>query len=140
MYGMKHLNMLLKSNENICISIDNMKCVSPLFLTSLFLLIFSCCSSKAVSISSHHSSSTQSSPAHTQEPKPLWYCPCVLYTYSWKPSQLPPPPIYPLPPPFWLLLVLNFTISGYILFDCLFCWLGSTYRWDHMVFVFHHLV
>ena len=33
-----------------------------------------------------------------------------------------------------------FHISGSILLTCLFCWLGSTYRWDHMVFVFYHLV
>ena len=36
-------------------------------------------------------------------------------------------------------LVLNLNVSGYILLAYLFCWLGSTYRWDHMVFVFHHL-
>ena len=35
--------------------------------------------------------------------------------------------------------VLYFNVSGYILLACLFCWLGSTYRWDHKVFVFHHL-
>ena len=33
---------------------------------------------------------------------------------------------------------LYFNVSGYILLACLFCWLGSTYRWNHMVFVFHH--
>ena len=32
--------------------------------------------------------------------------------------------------------VLYFHVSGCILLACLFCWLGSTYRWDHMVFVF----
>ena len=35
--------------------------------------------------------------------------------------------------------VLYFSVSGSILLACLFCWLGSTYRWDHMVFVFHSL-
>ena len=35
--------------------------------------------------------------------------------------------------------VLYFHISGSILLACLFCCLGSTYRWDHMVFVFHQL-
>ena len=35
--------------------------------------------------------------------------------------------------------VLYFQVSGSILLICLFCWLGSTYRWDHMVFVFYLL-
>ena len=35
--------------------------------------------------------------------------------------------------------VLYFHVSGSILLTCLFCWLGSTYRWDHIVFVFYHL-
>ena len=35
--------------------------------------------------------------------------------------------------------VLYFNVSGYILPACLFCWLGSTYRWDYRVFVFHCL-
>ena len=32
--------------------------------------------------------------------------------------------------------VLYFNIFGCILLACLFCWLGSTYRWDLMVFGF----
>ena len=36
-------------------------------------------------------------------------------------------------------IILYFNVSDYILLACLSCWLGSTYRWDHMVFVFHHL-
>ena len=35
--------------------------------------------------------------------------------------------------------VLNFSVSVYISLACLFCWLGPTYRWDHMVLVFHRL-
>ena len=34
---------------------------------------------------------------------------------------------------------LNFSVFGYVLLPCSFCWLGSTYRWDHMVFVFYCL-
>ena len=50
------------------------------------------------------------------------------------------PPLSPsLLPSGYCQFVLYFNISGYILLACLFCWLGSTYRWDHMVFVFHHL-
>ena len=44
----------------------------------------------------------------------------------------------PLPSGYWK-FVLYFNVSGSILLVCLFCWLGFTYRWDHMVFVFHHL-
>ena len=32
-----------------------------------------------------------------------------------------------------------FHVCGSILLVCLFCSLGSSYRWDHMVLVFHHL-
>ena len=35
--------------------------------------------------------------------------------------------------------VLYFNVSGYILLGCLFSWLSSTNRWDHMVFFFHCL-
>ena len=35
--------------------------------------------------------------------------------------------------------VLYFIVSGSILLACLFCSLGSTYRWDHMLFVFYLL-
>ena len=64
---------------------------------------------------------------------PLWFCPCVLYTCSWKP--FPFPPVIPSHlPSGYCQFVLNFSVSGYILLACLFCWLGSTYRWDHMVF------
>ena len=51
------------------------------------------------------------------------------------PTSHPTPTVNPLP-----LSVLNFQFSGSILLSCLFCWLGSTYRWDHMVFIFHHMV
>ena len=44
-------------------------------------------------------------------------------------------------PPSWLEVqfVLKFNVSGYILLAYWFCWLGPTYRWDHMVFVFYCL-
>ena len=67
-------------------------------------------------------------------------CPQVLYTCSlaWSLSFFPPLS------PFLLLcghcqFVLYFHVSSSILLICLFCWLGSTYWWDHMVFVFHLL-
>ena len=58
--------------------------------------------------------------------------------------HLPPFPFFPMLFPSSLpsghcQFVLNFNISGYILLDYLFCWLDSTYRWDHIEFVFQHL-
>ena len=55
-----------------------------------------------------------------------------------------PSPFFPLFSPYpiptsYCPFVLNFNVSGCILLACLFCSLGSTYRWDHMVFVFGHL-
>ena len=49
-----------------------------------------------------------------------------------------PSPFYPIIPSCVLSgyceCVLNFYVSGYILLACLFCWLGSMHRWDHIVF------
>ena len=55
-----------------------------------------------------------------------------------------PFPVFPLlsqspQPSGYCQFVLYFNVSGSILLACLFCWLSSTFRWDHMVFVFHHL-
>ena len=36
-------------------------------------------------------------------------------------------------------VVLYFNVSGCILLACVFCWLGSSYRWDHVEFLFHCL-
>ena len=76
----------------------------------------------------------------TLNPNPLWLCPCVLYTCS----LMTLPPFSPLSPPIYLRsvycqFVLYFNVSGYVLLTYLFCWLSSTYRWDHMVFVFYCL-
>ena len=50
-------------------------------------------------------------------------------------------PCYPPHAPFgYCQFVLYFNVSGYILLACLFHWLGSPYRWHHMVFVFYLLV
>ena len=83
------------------------------------------------------------SPHHTHclpplNPLPLALSMCPSYMF------LDAPPHYPLLSPFPLFsgyshIVLYFNISGCILLACLFCWLGSTYRWDHKVFLFHCL-
>ena len=82
---------------------------------------------------------TQSVPPPTLDPTLLCLYPCVLYTCSLT-ALTPSPPIIPS----YLTSdhcqsVLNFNVSGYILLACLFCCLSSSYRWDCMVFVFHHM-
>ena len=85
------------------------------------------------------------------------HCP---YPAPTTPSVSPPPLSVPMSPLFMFLclpfpffaplsrspipsghcqFVLYFQVSVSILFICLFCWLGSTCRWDHVVFVFHRL-
>ena len=78
--------------------------------------------------------------SHTQS----FTCPVVLVHGSlvhvpWfapSPSSLHYSPPHPSGHP---QCVLYFQVSGSVLLACLFCWLGSTYRWDHMVFVPHRL-
>ena len=71
-------------------------------------------------------------------PCPRCLCPWVFYTcsFTWPfPFFSPLSPI----PSGHCQFVLYFNVSVSILLTCLFCWLGPTYRWDHMVFVFYHL-
>ena len=75
----------------------------------------------------------------TLNPTPLWLCPWVPHSCSFMTLSLLPM-LFPSPHPWgYCQFVVNFNVSGYILLACLFCWLGSNYRWDDMVFVFHHL-
>ena len=91
---------------------------------------------------------------------PLWLLSCLSYSPPHLPHSILPHPVVfvhasiihvpwpflvfnllsssPLPSGYYQ-FVLYFNVSGYILLTCLFCWLGSTYRWDHMIFVFHCL-
>ena len=51
-----------------------------------------------------------------------------------------PSPYFPCSPPSPLVTVILFLISmSLVLFWSLVCFVDSTYRWDHVVFVFHHL-
>ena len=69
----------------------------------------------------------------------LWLWPCVIYMCSLMVLPLFPP-IISLPPPFWLLPLCSLFQCLWLHFACLlFSWLGSTNRWDHMVFFFHCL-
>ena len=77
----------------------------------------------------------QPNPPPSLASAPPWFCPCVLHSCSWKlfsPLSLPTCPLVTV-------MVLNSNVSGYILLVALFCWLRSTYRWDHMAFVPHCL-
>ena len=151
--------VLLKAFDSTGISLRALVLFSPLlpfppFLTldvtaQLFLFndsFFSCCSSTIVSISPHHTLPPHPSPPPTLHPTRLWLCPCALYTCSlmtllfFFPLSPPPPPLVTVFSLFKLSLkVCSFNVCGYILLACLFCWLGSIYRWDHVVFVFHFL-
>ena len=96
-----------------------------------FFHIFYCCSSTVVFISPTTPPPPQLSPLSTLDPTPVWFSPCVLYRYSWK--HFPFPPTIPSHLfSHYCQFVLNFNVSGYILIACLFCWLGFTYRWDHI--------
>ena len=53
--------------------------------------------------SPHHSPPSQPSSLPTLNPTPLWFCPCVLYTCSWKPLPL----FLPLAPPTSLLVTVS---------------------------------
>ena len=69
---------------------------------------------------------------------PLRLWPCVLCTCSLMALSLFSLFFPPLLPGYCQYL-LHFKVSGCIFLACLYGWLGSTYRWDHMVFVFHSL-
>ena len=88
--------------------------------------------------SCHHFPPPHPPPPPTLNSTSLWLCPWVLYTCSL--MTLPPlSPIIPFPSPLWLLSICSLFQCLWMYFACLFCWLHSTYRSDHIVFVFHHL-
>ena len=89
---------------------------------------FYCCSSTIVSIfTPPRPPPAPPIPASHPWTYPLWLCPCVLYTCS-----LMTLPLLSLSSLFSgnCQFVLYFSVSGCILLACLFCWLGSMYRWD----------
>ena len=51
-------------------------------------------------------------------PRPPWFCPCVLYSSSWKPFRTFPH--YPLPLPLWLLWVCSLFQCLWFYCSCLF--------------------
>ena len=97
--------------------------------TVYILMFFYCCSSTAVSIPPPPLlPPTSPAPLPTLDPTPLWFCPCVLYRCSWKPSAFSP--IIPSHlSSGYCQFVLNFNVSGYNLFACLFD--KYMYKWNH---------
>ena len=102
-----------------------------------FLNLFYCCSSTVFCHSLPPFSTSPVLPTSLPISIPPCYCPCVLYSCSCKPFTLSP--YNPLPSPLWSLSACSQFHCLWLYFACLFCWLGSCYRWDHMVFVFHRL-
>ena len=96
-------------------------------------IFFYCCSP----FSPHHSPAPCPPPPPTLNPTPLLALSVgPLYVYLDDPSpSFPYNPSPPFPPSVFFFI----STSSYILLACLFCWLGSTYRWDHTIFVFNHL-
>ena len=102
-----------------------------------FIFIFYCCSSTVVSIFLPPLSPTQPTPTSQPQSFPLLALSMgPLYMFPDDPSPSFPH-YHPFPTPL-VTVSLFFIVSGYTLLACLFCWLGSIYRWDHMVFFFHY--
>ena len=77
-------------------------------------------------------------PSHIQSssPTPTHHCPCLWILYTC-PLTLPLlSPVSPLPPPLWSLSVCSLFLCLWFCFAHLFCWLGSTYRGDHIWYLF----
>ena len=95
-----------------------------------------CCSSTFVFIFTSPHLLLHPSPPPTLEPTPFGFLHVSFIHGPWWPTH------YLLLPLSLFLsdycqIVLYFNVSAWILLACLFCWLGSTYRWDHMVLHFH---
>ena len=110
---------------------------SVLLVIYLFVLFY-CCSSSVVSnfISLHHPAPH---PSPTIEPTLFGFGHVSFIHVPWWPSPCFSSLSFPLLLPGYCQFLLHFKVSGCIFLACLFGWLGSTYRWDHMVFVIHCL-
>ena len=98
------------------------------YLFYLFKFLY-CCSNTVVPIFL--------SPLFPPPPPPSIFSPFGFVHGSFTHVHWQPFP-FNLHTPSLLVPVSLFLISmSPIYFAYLFCWLGSTYRWDHMVFVFH---
>ena len=139
-----HVKVFITSLGQFSEHFESWSCLSQSGVLFLFFVLFTIKKKLLFKYSCLHFptplSPTQPLPPPTLNPSPLCLCLCVLYT-----SSLTSFPLLsllfssPLPSGYCQ-FVLYFNASGSILLICFFCWLGSTYRWDHTVFVFHMLV
>ena len=110
------------------------------FLWNIFFsfYLFYCCLITVVPISPHNSPPPYPPPPPTfNPPSHVGFVHGSFIHVPWQPFPFfPPLPSFSLPSGLCQ-FVLHFSVFGFILLICLFCWLGSTYRWDHMVFIFH---
>ena len=105
--------------------------------SNLFLFFY--CSSSCLHFHPTTCSLPHPSPPPTLEPTPFGFVPMSFIHVPW--WSFPYYPLLSFSPLLsgYCQFVPFFNVSGRILLACLLCWLGSTYRWDRMVFVFHHL-
>ena len=114
--------------------------MKPLLILVFLLILLFCCSITVVPIFSPLLSPAQHKPhlPHSS-PLPIAFCRVPLYMSLDLTLLFFPPLSSFLFPSGYCQFALYFHVSGSILLACLFCWLGCTYRWDHMVFFFHQL-
>ena len=86
----------------------------------------------------HHAPPPYPSPLPTLETTPFGFVHVSFIYLSWWPFPYFAPLSLSLLPSSYCHFV-HFNFSGCILLACLFWWLDSTYRWDHMVLAFHCL-
>ena len=111
-----------------------------LFIFFIFLSLFSFFIVIHVQLSPfspHHCLSLQPSPPATLNLIPFGFVHVSFIHVPWWSFSFFP--CYPPPPSPLITVSLFFVQCVWLYFACFFCWLGSTYRWDHMVFVFHYL-
>ena len=137
----KGINIMNQGSLQAIWSINTTKELTVLFhlffLILFYLNFFIVVQVQLFPFSCHHFPRHHPHPLPTLNLSPLWLCPWVLYTCSLMTLSF-----FPAVIPFHFSsgdcqFVLYVNVSGSILLAYLFCWLGSTYRWDRMVFVFH---
>ena len=90
--------------------------------------------------SPHHSPPPQPSPPSTLKPTPFgFFHVSFVYVPWWTFPYFLPLSLSPTPLVTVSLLFISMSLVIFSLLICLFSWLGSTYRWDHIVFVIHCL-
>ena len=123
------------SNENhkhIVYNLFIQKALNHIILDFFPFFLFYCCSVTVVPITPLLLSSALPTPtSHIQSyPHPVVAVRGSFKRVLWR--ACPFIPRYPCPlPSGHCEFVLYFHVSGSVLLACFFCWLGSTYRWDH---------